>query len=408
MFIVAILWLVACVVEYFQLLKWSKLISIDRQIEKILSLGDYQPVTYTMKNDTTQDLYCEIIDEMPYQLQIRDAIWKGIVVKNSTEIRQLPIRPSTRGEYIFDGVHLFFHRKVMPMFIWQVTNQESTVCKVYPSVIQMQKIEFLITNKTAHHTGIRKIRSIGDDDEFEHLRNYIPGNNIKHINWKASSRRNELVVNQYQDNRSQNIYLLIDKGRCMEMPFDNMSLLDYAVNTSLIFAKVILRKYDKPGVITFNNKVDQILQPHSSMAQLGRISEMLYNQKTDFLESNFDVLYMQIRQNINKRSILFMFTNFENLAEVERNLPYLKLIAKSHLLVIISFVNSDLEEMLVQDVNTISRAFENVIAESLLVEKEQMLKILNQEGILTILTTPNTLSIDTINKYLEIKAKRMK
>ncbi|MBK8887533.1 MAG: DUF58 domain-containing protein [Saprospiraceae bacterium] len=260
--------------------------------------------------------------------------------------------------------------------------------KVYPSVIQMHKVEFLISNKTAHNSGIRKIRSLGDDDEFEHLRSYVPGNNIKHINWKATSRRNELMVNQYQDTRSQNIYMLIDKSRCMEMPFDQMALLDYAINACLVFTKVILKKYDKPGIITFNNKVDHSLAPHSSLAQLSRINEVLYNQNTDFLESNFDVLYMHIRNNINKRSVLFLFTNFENHAELNRNLAYLKLISKSHLLIVVSFINDELQRMIKSEAESVSNAFENVVAETLLVEKEQILRILNQHGIMTILTTP--------------------
>ena len=150
------------------------------------------------------------------------------------------------------------------------------------------------------------------------------------------------------------------------------------------------------------------MAPHSSLAQLSRINEVLYNQNTDFLESNFDVLYMHIRNNINKRSVLFLFTNFENHAELNRNLAYLKLISKSHLLIVVSFINDELQRMIKSEAESVSNAFENVVAETLLVEKEQILRILNQHGIMTILTTPKDLTIDTVNKYLEIKARRLK
>lgn len=407
--IAAIIGLVlATSVDIIKIKNLGKKVSITRDVDNILSMGEYQPVSYTVVNQSKRPIECEIIDELPYQLQIREKLWKGQLQSNTETITKYNIKPTSRGEYKFGHVHLFFSRIKLPLIIGRISNDESFMSKVYPSVIQMQKMEFIISNKTAHKSGIRKIRSIGDDDEFELLRSYVPGNNMKHINWKATSRRNELMVNQYQDTRSQDIYMLIDKSRCMEMPFDQMSLLDYAINSCLVFTKVILNKYDKPGIITFNNKVDQSLAPHSSLAQLSRINEILYNQNTDFLESNFDALYMHIRNTINKRSVLFLFTNFENQAEINRNLPYLKLISKSHLLIVVSFINEELQRMLIKEADSVSNAFENVIAEALLVEKEQILKILHQHGIMTILTTPKDLAIDTVNKYLEIKARRLK
>ncbi|MBK8828645.1 MAG: DUF58 domain-containing protein [Saprospiraceae bacterium] len=169
-------------------------------------------------NQSPRSIECEIIDELPYQLQIREGLWKGYLQGNTEETIKYNIKPNSRGEYHFGYVYLFFQRIKFPLIIGRISNDEIFMSKVYPSVIQMHKVEFLISNKTAHNSGIRKIRSLGDDDEFEHLRSYVPGNNIKHINWKATSRRNELMVNQYQDTRSQNIYMLIDKSRCMEMP----------------------------------------------------------------------------------------------------------------------------------------------------------------------------------------------
>lgn len=407
--LIAIVALVFVTLADFSVIKkLGKNVSISRNVDIILSLGEFQPVNYTVVNQSPRSIECEIIDELPYQLQIREGLWKGYLQGNTEETIKYNIKPNSRGEYHFGYVYLFFQRIKFPLIIGRISNDEIFMSKVYPSVIQMHKVEFLISNKTAHNSGIRKIRSLGDDDEFEHLRSYVPGNNIKHINWKATSRRNELMVNQYQDTRSQNIYMLIDKSRCMEMPFDQMALLDYAINACLVFTKVILKKYDKPGIITFNNKVDHSLAPHSSLAQLSRINEVLYNQNTDFLESNFDVLYMHIRNNINKRSVLFLFTNFENHAELNRNLAYLKLISKSHLLIVVSFINDELQRMIKSEAESVSNAFENVVAETLLVEKEQILRILNQHGIMTILTTPKDLTIDTVNKYLEIKARRLK
>ena len=191
-------------------------------------------------------------------------------------------------------------------------------------------------SKTAS-VGIKKIRRLGHNNEFEQIKNYIQGDDLRTVNWKATSRRNELMVNQYQDERSQHIYSIIDKSRTMRMPFDELSLLDYAINSTLAFSNVAMKKGDKVGLHTFSNKLGNFLKADRSALQLRRIMDLLYHQKTHFLEADFNLLYANIRNKIKGRSLIMLYTNIESEYSLKRILPHLKRISQNHLLVVIFF-----------------------------------------------------------------------
>ena len=255
--------------------------------------------------------------------------------------------------------------------------------------------------------GIRRIRQIGENDEFEHIRSYMQGDNIKAINWKATSRKNQLMVNQFQNSRSQMIYSIIDKGRSMKMPFNGLTLLDHSVNAALVISNIILRKHDRAGLITFSEKIGSIVKAEANQSQLEKISSALYKQKTSFLESNFELMFYTLRRHLSRRSIIFFYTNFETPLDLKRNLAYLKSLNKKHLLVVISFVNTELIESSEMICRNKSDIYFKTFAQKALADKEKIMDQLTIHGIQSILTRPQDLNINVINKYLEIKAKRM-
>jgi uncharacterized protein (DUF58 family) len=253
--------------------------------------------------------------------------------------------------------------------------------------------------------GIKKIRRIGNNSEFEQIKSYVQGDEPKTINWKATSRRFDLMVNQYQEEKSQHIYCVIDKSRNMQVEFDAMTVLDHSINSTLVFSNIALRNGDKTGLITFSDKIGTKLTANRSNGQMKRILEELYNQHTQFLEPNFELLYQTIRRTISTRSLLVLFTNFQTEFAMRRALPMLRRINQHHLLVIVFFENSDLEEFAFQPLQKTSDVYVSAVAERMITLKSKMAYELKQNGIQTILTNPTDLSIQTINKYLELKAK---
>ena len=190
----------------------------------------------------------------------------------------------------------------------------------------------------------------------------------------------------------------------MKMPFEGMTLLDYAINSSLVISNIALLKHDKAGLITFTNTIDTFLQADRKKNQIRKIQELLYKQQTDFSESNYELLYIKIKHTINQRSLLLLYTNFESMSSLERHLGFLKLLTQNHLLVVIFFINTEIQELLGTQTNTLEDIYVKTIAEKLFLEKKKIVKELNKNGIYSILTEPKNLSANTINKYLELKS----
>src|SRR5690606_31033362 len=127
--------------------------------------------------------------------------------------------------------------------------------------------------------------------EFEQIKNYVPGDDVRQINWKSTARHQQLMVNQYEDEKSQSIYNIIDKSRSMLMPFNKLSLMDYSINTSLMISNIALKKHDKIGLITFSDIIGSAIKADRKFGQLNIILEKLYKQKERDLESNYEYLY---------------------------------------------------------------------------------------------------------------------
>lgn len=192
------------------------------------------------------------------------------------------------------------------------------------------------------------------------------------------------------------------------MPFNGLSLLDYSINAALVLSNIVLNKYDKAGLIAFSKNIDTFLPAESQRHQLDKILNLLYNQKTTFQEPGFEKLYYHFRHKVTRRSIVFLFTNFESIHDLHRNIKYLKALAHRHLLIVISFENDQLLALQQQTVKSVSDIYEQTIATSFIYEKKKMIAELNHHGIQAIYTKPEELSINLINKYLELKSKRMK
>ena len=275
----------------------------------------------------------------------------------------------------------------------------------YPSYMQLRKYDLMAFSNNLFQYGLKKIRRIGHTMEFEQIKEYVQGDDLRTINWKATAKKNQLMVNQYQDEKSQNVYMVIDKGRVMKMPFNDLSLLDYAINATLVLSNVIIKKQDKAGIFAFSKKVENRVVAEKRQSQMQQIMENLYNIKTDFFESDFSRLYVDVKKHINQRSLIILYTNFETLDGLHRQLPYLKGIAKNHLLVVVFFNNTELNELIHKKADNVQEIYDKVIAEKFAFEKRLIVNELRKYGIYSVLTQPENLTLDTINKYLEIKAR---
>ncbi len=379
-------------------------IEAKRTTPEKLSNGDENVIQLHIKNYFTFPISVKIIDEIPIQFQVRDfEIKKKISASSETELQYF-LRPTERGEYIFGNLNIYV-TSPLQLISRRYIFDGNIMVPTYPSYIQLRKYDLMAFSHNLFQYGMKKIRRIGHSMEFEQIKEYVQGDDIRTLNWKATAKKNALMVNQFQDEKSQSIYMIIDKGRVMKMPFNGLSLLDYAINASLVLSNIILKKQDKAGMMTFSKKVENRVVAEKRSSQMNKILENLYHIKTDFFESDFSRLYVDIKKNINQRSLILLYTNFETLDGLFRQLPYLKGIAKNHLLVVVFFNNTELNELIDKKAYTIQEVYDKVIAEKFAFEKRLIVNELKKYGIYAVLTEPENLTLDTINKYLEIKAR---
>lgn len=371
-----------------------------------LSNGDDNPIQIYLENRYLFSARITVIDELPFQFQARNSRFCLIIGSGKNKTLEYNVHPVKRGEYNFGALTIFVTSPIR--FIQRRYRfSQGAVVPVYPSFLQMRKYELLAISNYLTNSGIKKIRRIGNNAEFDQIKEYVAGDEFRTINWKATARKNKLMTNQYQDEKSQQVYSIIDMGRVMKMPFGGLSLLDYAINTSLVISNIAMRKQDKAGIITFSNKVQSILPADRKSTQLQKILELLYNQKTGYLESDFEKLYGSIKTKINQRSLLLLYTNFESLSGLHRQMKYLRRLAKEHLLVVLFFENTELKSLINKPATTTEEVYNKTIAEKFTFEKKLIVKELEKYGIQSILTDPQKLSVNTINKYLELKARGM-
>ncbi len=379
-------------------------IEAKRILPDKFSNGDKNQINLEINNNYPYSIYLEIIDEIPEQFQVRDFKIKETILSRKTKTIQYDLKPTERGEYYFGNLNVYAS-SVLNIVAKRFTFENGAMVPTYPSFKQLKKFELLNINKNSLEYGLKKVRRLGHSMEFEQIKDYVLGDDLRTINWKATAKKNQLMVNQFQDEKSQPVYSIIDKGRIMKMPFNGLSLLDYAINASLVISNVVLKKHDKAGMLSFSKRINNIVVAQRRSSQMQLILEALYNVKTDFFESDFSRLYASIKRHITQRSLILMYTNFETLDGLERQLPYLKAISKSHMLVVIFFKNTELNSLINNKAETIEQVYNKVIAEKFAFEKRLIVNELKKYGIHSILTTPEHLTIDTINKYLEIKAR---
>lgn len=381
----------------------KKVIGIRNMSEK-LSNGDENEIHIALNNQFTFPVYLKIIDEIPFQFQQRNFEVKRKIKALAKDDYRYFLRPTERGEYFFGNLNIYA-TSPLRLISRRFTYDNNQMVPTYPSYMQLRKYDLMAFSNNLFQYGLKKIRRIGHTMEFEQIKEYVQGDDLRTINWKATAKKNQLMVNQYQDEKSQNVYMVIDKGRVMKMPFNGLSLLDYAINATLVLSNVILKKQDKAGMFAFSKKVENRVVAEKRQSQMQLIMENLYNVKTDFFESDFSRLYVDVKKHVNQRSLIMLYTNFETLDGLHRQLSYLKGIAKNHLLVIVFFNNTELNDLIHKKASNVQEIYDKVIAEKFAFEKRLIVNELRKYGIYSVLTQPENLTLDTINKYLEIKAR---
>ena len=402
--VILALFLIAVIADFAMLWSRKKAAVAERYCAPRFSNGDDNSVRIVVESYYRFDVKIDIIDEIPVEFQRRDVLFKTIIKAGEQKTIQYKLRPVRRGEYNFGRLLLYITTKP-GLVIRRIKCTASMDIAVYPSYIMLHQYEFLAIHNNLTELGIKKIRRIGNNTEFEYIKEYIKGDDFRTINWKASARRHFPMVNVYQDERSQQIYNIIDKGRIMQNSFRGMTLLDYAINASLVLSFVAIRKDDKAGLVTFAEDFETFIPASKQVGQMQQILDSLYRQQTTFGESDYSSLYVHLNKYINKRSLFIIYTNFDTIIGMERQLEYLRQLARRHVVLVVFFEDTEMKEFAAKRPVSIEGYYQQVISDKFIFEKHHVIARLRQHGIYSLLTEPDVLSVNVINKYLEMKAR---
>jgi uncharacterized protein (DUF58 family) len=396
---------VVTLLDYVVLFATRQPVVVERIVSDRFSNGDDNVVRLEIRNRYPFPVRLQIIDEVPEQFQMRNFVLKAELKAGAEGTLEYRLRPVQRGEYVFHNINVYI-KSPFELIVRRKIIAAETMVRVLPSFQALKQFDLLAMSQNLAESGNKRMRKLGHSLEFEQIKEYVTGDDLRSLNWKATARRGgELMVNNFTDEKSQQVYCLVDKGRVMKMPFSGMSLLDCAINATLVLSRVALVRQDKAGLLTFSDQIGTFLPAGRKTTQMSHILEILYNQQTRYQETDYEKLYAMVRTRITQRSLIVLFTNFESLSGLQRQLPYIRSIARQHLVLVVIFENTGLDELRKMEAETIEDIYTQTIAEKFAYEKRLIVKELQQHGIATILTPPENLTVATVNKYLEIKAR---
>lgn len=373
-----------------------------RHCSERFSNGDDNAVVIRILSRAPFRLRLSVIDEIPFVFQRRDVDFRLSLAPHGVKEITYKLRPTERGEYEFGRIRVFAST-ALGLAERRFTCGEKLLVKVYPSYLALHRYEFLAISNRLSESGIKRVRRPGNNMEMEQIREYVDGDDFRTINWRASARRSQLMTNIYEEEKSQQLFCIIDKGRVMQQCFRGMTLLDYSINASLVLSYIAIFKGDKAGVASFCNKFESFVAPGKRRGQMQAIQEALYRERSDFNETDYSALASDLRSSLGKRSLVILFTNFTGKSSLMRQLEYLRVINRQHRLVVVFFEDSELEDYAHAAPRTTEDYYRRVICQKTVAEQRLIVSLLRENGILSLLTTPDKLSVDVINKYLETR-----
>ncbi|MDR3296880.1 MAG: DUF58 domain-containing protein [Prevotellaceae bacterium] len=377
----------------------------SRDCPERLSNGDENRIVLLLENRYPFAVEVEVIDEIPPVFQRRDLMFRLRLARGETRTVDYVLRPTQRGLYSFGCVHVLVSLARWGLLCRRFRTAGDFTAKVYPSFVHLRRYALAAASNSLTQPGNKKLRRVGQQLEPDQIKTYVEGDDYRTINWKATARRNALMVNVFNDERAQNLLCVIDKGRTMQAAFGGMMLLDYAINAALALAYVAMLKGDKAGALTFEKDLDSYLAPNRNALQLAHLQELLYAQTTTFAESDYSAPLQLLSEKLPNRALLLIFTNFDSVMAMNRQLKYLAMLARRHTVVTVFFEDSELEAFARKHPGTKVEIYETAIAQKLLFDKQLIISKLRRNNIIPLLTRPDQLTVEAINVYLEMKGR---
>ena len=379
----------------------------ERRCGAVSSLGEPQEIELTIEN----------LGRLGRRLRVRDDVPESFAAEPADFLVGTPPRcraellykvvPRRRGTYVFEHVDALVSSR---LGFWQrsVAWPSRTVVRVYPDVRQIARYTVLARRDRLSTLGVRRTRRLGTDNEFERLRDYIEGDEPRHMDWRASARRRKLTVRAHQVNQSQRLIFLIDCGRMMAGDTGGgLSPLDHALNAMLMLAHVALIRGDQVGLLAFSDRVRAYVPPGGGPRRINRLVHSVHNVFPELVEPRYDRAFVELEKRCRKRSLVVLVTNLFDDVNAQIVADHLGNLVGRHLPLGILLRDHDIFALADQAHDQGPSLYRGAAAASLLNWRERTLAGLRGRGVLSLDLFPDEMTAPMINQYLQIKARHL-
>jgi uncharacterized protein (DUF58 family) len=396
----------AAVLEVKRHLPSRFMIGAENEVE--ISINHHLPrqITFTFKDEYPPELELRgerVLIATPVRQRVADSF--GLPAKQPFEAGvNYKLYAAARGDYHFGNVVL---RWPAPwgLVIKQAAIPATQHVKVYPNLHDARKYELQAQRNRLLQAGLRRVRMRGQGREFESLRDYVPGDELRHVAWATTARRGRLTTKQYQVERNQSIVVMLDAGRLMTSRIDKLAKLDHAINAALAIGYVATSGGDNLGLLVFNRQVTTYLPPQRGHAQMGALLEALYNVKAQMIEPSYARAFQYLAKQCKRRSLVIILTDLVDREASAELLTYTETLLPRHLPLIVTIGDNDLRALVAQTPHTARDVYQQSVAEELLQQREEALARITELGGLALDVPAGNLSLQLVNKYLEVKER---
>ena len=378
---------------------------VEREMEERFAMGSENEVTIKIANRAQRKVTFIVKDEYPPRMELTSPREAQLTIPvGRSRAWRYSLLPTARGKYDFGNTVLRFRTRLG--LLWrQITYPTATNVKVYPDIREARKHELYAHRNRRPEPGLRRMRVRGQGREFESLREFVIGDEIRHISWAATARRGKVITRQYTIERSQNIVVLLDTGRLMTARIGKLTKLDHAVNATLSIAYVAAAGGDNVGLVAFSRRVVSYLPPRRGRDQINRLMEALYSLEPQMIEPSYKRAFNFFGANCKRRSLVVILTDLVDRDASAELLAHTSQLIPRHLPLIITIGDTDLREMVRAQPATSGDVYRQAVAEEILRQREEALMRIRHAGGLALDVPAGRLSLELVNKYLEVKER---
>jgi uncharacterized protein (DUF58 family) len=381
-------------------------VHVMRSMPRVASLGNRHAVELTIDHRGRRPLKLDVADDAPDGLQIEPASHRLQLAPGKRAVLQHAIIPQRRGAFELKHVYAHFYSR---SGLWRKQHAfaSPSPLHVYPDIKQIGEYALLARTNRLSQIGVRRTRRPGQDNDFERLRDYQQDDNYRHIDWRASARRQKLTVKQFQTDQSQRVIFLLDCGRMMTNEYEGLSLLDYALNSVLMLSYVALDQGDSVGLLCFSDHIHTYVPPAGGRRHMNRLLHAGFDQFPRLVQSRFDEAFLYLSSHCRRRSLVVLITNVIDHVNAQQIEGYMGNLIGCHVPLLVLTRDHRVFEAADNPTPDPSVLYRSAAACQLLVWRNQVIRGMKARGCLALDVFPDQMSAPLVNQYLEVKARHL-